>query len=132
MGWIRPEDMMPPQGLQVLLEVSGLWCGGIMSDHEYELGSWIIPDGKTEGYWFIHGAMEYCGRYYELIDPIVHAWMPLPKHFQPQEIFGEPEDDMMEHPMFTDDPEWLYKGDCVYEQMSLEDFMGMEASADDT
>ena len=31
---------------------------------------------------------------------------------------------MMEHAMFEDDPEWLYKDDCVYEQMTLEDFLG--------
>lgn len=123
MGWIKPEDKMPPAGLEVLLEVSGHWISGLIADHSFELGSWIIPSGKTVGHWFIHGATEYCGKYYELTDPTVHAWMPLPKHFEPQEIFdGEP--DMMEHAMFEDDPEWLYKGDAVYEQMSLEDFLG--------
>jgi len=25
--------------------------------------------------------------------------------------------------MFEDDPEWLYKDDCVYEQMTLEEFL---------
>ena len=29
----------------------------------------------------------------------------------------------MEHAMFEDEPEWLYKGDAVYEQMTLEDFL---------
>jgi hypothetical protein len=38
-------------------------------------------------------------------------------------MFGEPEDDLMEHAMFEDDPEWLYKGNCQYEQMSLEEFL---------
>lgn len=27
----------------------------------------------------------------------------------------------MEHAMFEDDPEWLYKGDAVYKQMTLEE-----------
>lgn len=30
---------------------------------------------------------------------------------------------VMEHAMFEDDPEWLYKGDAVYEQMSIEEFL---------
>jgi hypothetical protein len=38
-------------------------------------------------------------------------------------MFGEPEDDLMEHAMFEDDPELLYKGNCQYEQMSLEEFL---------
>lgn len=123
MGWIKPEDKMPPKGLDVLLEVSGTWTAGLIADHSFELGCWLVPDGKTEGRWFVHGAVEYCGNYHELIDPTVHAWMPLPEHFQPQEIFGEPSDDLMEHSMFEEDPDWLYKGDCVYEQMTLEDFL---------
>ena len=48
------------------------------------------------------------------------AWMPLPRHFEQMEIF-EPEPDMMEHALFEDNPDWLYKGAMVYEQMSLED-----------
>ena len=124
MGWIRPEDMMPPSGLEVLLEVSGYWTIGYLSDHAFKLGCWIgNPDGNREPFWLIHGAAEYCGKYHELTNPTVHAWMPLPKHFQPQEHFSQ-EEDLMEHPMFEkEDPEWLYKGDCVYEQMSLEDFL---------
>ena len=30
---------------------------------------------------------------------------------------------MMEHAMFEDDPDWLYKGDAVYEQMTLDEFL---------
>ena len=124
MGWIKPEDKMPPSGLNVLLEVSGIWVAGLQSDHSFEIGCWLgNPDGNREPFWLIHGAIEYCGKYYELTNPTVHAWMPLPGHFQPQEIFGEPSDDLMEHAMFEDDPDWLYKGDCVYEQMTLEDFL---------
>jgi hypothetical protein len=48
--------------------------------------------------------------------------MPLPKHYAAQEVF-EQEPDLLEHPMFEDDPEWLYKDDCVYEQMTLEEMM---------
>lgn len=116
MGWIKPEDKMPPSGLTVLLEVSGYWTDGLISDHDFEIGCWLgNPDGNREPFWVIHGAVEYCGKYHELTNPTVHAWMPLPEHFQPQEMFGEPEDDLMEHAMFEDDPEWLYKGDCKYE-----------------
>lgn len=123
MGWIKPEDQMPPSGLEVLLEVSGTWISGLVSDHSFEIGSWIgNPDGNREPFWLIHGAVEYCGKYYELTNPTVHAWMPLPKHFEPQEMFDQ-EPDMMEHAMFEDDPEWLYKGNCQYKQMNLEDFM---------
>lgn len=131
MGWIKPEDKMPPSGLLVLLEVSGYWTSNLIADHSFELGCWIgNPDGNRKPFWVIHGATEYCGKYYELDNPTVHAWMPLPKHFQPKEVFDQDED-MMEHPMFEDEPEWLYKDDCVYEQMSIEDFMEMEASAND-
>ena len=48
--------------------------------------------------------------------------MPLPKHFQAQKHFTQ-EPDLMEHSLWEDDPEWLYKGDAVYEQMSIEDFL---------
>lgn len=127
MGWIRPEDKMPPSGLEVLLEVSGWWTAGLVSDHNYELGTWIgNPDGGREPFWLIHGATEYCGKYHELINPIVHAWMPLPKHFEPNKVFDQ-EPDLMEHAMFEDDPEWLYKNDCVYEQMTLEEFLKGDA-----
>lgn len=116
MGWIEPSDRMPPEGLEVLLEVSG-WVQStiaLLADHSYYLGSWIHPTGDEEGHWFIHGEKIVC--------PKVHAWMPLPKHFQPQEHF-EQEEDLMEHAMFTEDPEWLYKGDAVYEQMTLDEFL---------
>jgi hypothetical protein len=110
---------MPPEGLEVLLELSGrCWDENdvyLICDHGFYIGSWIKPTRK-EGFWDIESE-------YELWDLKVHAWMPLPEHFQPQEMFGEPDDDLMNHSMFEDDPEWLYKGDCVYEQMNLEDFM---------
>lgn len=126
MGWIDIKDKYPPEGLLVLVEMSGssLDKNGCMvvSDHSFELASWVVPVEKTEGLWVFHGQ--------EYNFPKVFAWMPLPKHFQPNEVFDQDED-MMEHPMFEDDPEWLYKGDCVYEQMTLEDFMEMGASAND-
>lgn len=119
MGWIKPEDMMPPEGLRILLEVSGGGTGThgerIAADHCFFLGTWIVPEGKKEGFWSIDTEVK-------LWDLTIHAWMPLPKHFGQQEIF-EPEPDMMEHALFEDNPEWLYKGKAVYEQMSLEEFM---------
>ena len=128
MGWIDIKDKYPPEGLLVLVEMSGesttKYGNVVISDHEFQLASWVVPVGQTEGEWVWHGGRDY----YSL--PQVFAWMPLPKHFQPKEIFDQDED-MMEHPMFEDDPEWLYKGDCVYEQMTLEDFMEMEASANE-
>ena len=123
MGWIDINDKYPPQGLQVLLEVSGTFGGGLLADHSFYIGSWIVPQGKTEGNWLIYDNCDSDLGDNHLAYPTVHAWMPLPEHFQPQEIFGEPEDDLMEHAMFEDDPEWLYKGDYKYEQMSLEDFL---------
>ena len=124
MGWIDIKDKYPPEGLLVLVEMSGssLDENGCMvvSDHSFELAAWVVPVGKTEGLWVFHGQ--------EYNFPKVFAWMPLPKHFQPKEVFDQSED-MMEHPMFEDEPAWLYKGDCVYEQMTLEDFMEREASA---
>lgn len=124
MGWINIEDRYPPQGLQVLLEVSGNFGGGEIADHQFFIGTWIVPQGKTEGSWLIYDCCESPMGDEHMYYPTVHAWMPLPEHFQPQEIFGEPEDDLMEHAMFEDDPEWLYKGEYNYEQMSLEEFMG--------
>ena len=126
MGWIDIKDKYPPEGLLVLVEMSGssLDENGCMvvSDHSFELAAWVVPVGKTEGLWVFNGQ--------EYNFPQVFAWMPLPKHFQPKEVFGQDED-MMEHPQFEAEPEWLYKGDCVYEQMSIEDFMEMEVSTDD-
>ena len=123
MGWIRPEDKMPPQGLQVLVEASGMFTApyGLVADHSFFIGSWIVPSGKTEGEWLIWDASNNGDDDYHMFHPHVHAWMPLPKHYQQPEGGFEPEPDMMEHAMFEDDPDWLYKGAMVYEQMSLED-----------
>ena len=117
MGWIEPSDRMPPEGLYVLLEVSG-YCKSdiaLLADHDFYIGCWIHPEGKEEGFWSIDSETPP-------IIPTVHAWMPLPKHFQPNEHFGQ-EPDLMEHAMFEDEPEWLYKGDAVYEQMTMEEFL---------
>lgn len=120
MGWIDIKDKMPPEGLEVLLEVSGLGVGehgeAVQADHSFYLGCWIISDmPDDDGHWLLDSRSE-------IFDPTVHAWMPLPRHYQKQQVFTQ-EPDLMEHAMFEDDPDWLYKGDCVYEQMSLEDFM---------
>ena len=125
MGWIEPQDRMPPEGLEVLLEVSGKFSGpvNIKADHGFYLGCWMSPVGE-EPKWFIDDAYEGSnGDVEHMLDPVVHAWMPLPRHFQPQEVFTQ-EEDLMEHAMFEDEPDWLYKGDAVYEQMSLEDLFG--------
>ena len=123
MGWIEPSDRMPPQGLNVLLEVSGSISSpySMVADHAFYIGSWIVPSGHTEGEWLIWDSCDE--ENYHLICPEVHAWMPLPKHFQRTQIFTD-EPDMMEHAMFEDDPEWLYQGDAVYEQMSLDEWLG--------
>lgn len=123
MGWIDINESYPPQGLHVLLEVSGRYSAGysLIADHMFCIGSWIIPHGQNEGHWLIYDSCDEDNNHISY--PEVHAWMPLPKHFQPQEEFDQ-EEDLMEHAMFEDDPEWLYKGDAVYEQMSLEDFLG--------
>ena len=116
MGWIVPEDMMPPNCLRVLVEVSGC-CNeiGVYADHSLHIGQWIISEDEKEGEWFIDSSNE-------ISFPTVHAWMPLSKHFAPREMFAQ-SPDMMEHSMLDDEPEWLYKGDAVYEQMSLEDWL---------
>ena len=121
MGWITPEDRMPPEGLHVLLEVSGIFSAayGLVADHSFYLGSWIVPHGETEGHWLIYDSCDEENNH--IIYPKVHAWMPLPKHYQQVEMGFEPEPDMMEHSLFEDDPEWLYNGDAVYEQMSMEE-----------
>lgn len=124
MGWIDVNDRMPPEGLQVLLEVSGRYSGetNLVADHSFFLGCWLTPVGH-ESQWMIDDAYEdCCGDVQHIYNPTVHAWMPLPRHFQPQEIFDQ-DPDLMEHAMFEDDPPWLYQGDAVYEQMSLEDFL---------
>lgn len=121
MGWIDINEKYPPQGLDVLLEVSGEICAPyrMFADHAFFIGSWIVPEGQTEGDWLIYDSCNDDN--YHFTNPTVHAWMPLPKHFAEPE---DQDDDGMEHAMFEDDPEWLYKGDAVYEQMSLEDFLG--------
>ena len=121
MGWIDPHDKMPPEGLQVLLELSGRSIDEhgvhLVSDHDFYLGSWIHPAREEKGHWLIE-----CKN--EIWALRIHAWMPLPKHYQQKEMTYEPEeDDLMEHAMFEDDPEWLYKGGAVYEQITLEDFL---------
>ncbi len=119
MGWIDIHDRMPPEGLEVLLEVSGQFTAqyGVVADHNFYIGSWIVPHGKTDGNWLLwdnsNGDTE--GRDGHLYDPIVHAWMPMPEHFAPKEMGFEQDPDLMEHSIFEDDPEWLYKGDYVYE-----------------
>lgn len=120
MGWIRPEDRMPPEGLQVLLEVSGLTTApySVVWDHGFCLGCWLVPEGK-EGLWYLTDGNE---ENHHIINPTVHAWMPLPRHFEAPEKGFSYEEDLMEHAMFEDDPEWLYKDDCVYEQMTIEDW----------
>lgn len=120
MGWIKPNDRIPPEGLRVLVEVSGSGTGThgerIAADHCFFLGAWIVPEGKKEGFWAIDTEVK-------LWDLTIYAWMPLPKHFEQMEIF-EPEPDMMEHALFEENPEWLYHGDAVYEQMTLEEVFG--------
>lgn len=32
--------------------------------------------------------------------------------------------------MFENEPEWLYKGDCVYEQMTIEDWLRENGGAE--
>lgn len=118
MSWIKPEDKMPPEGLYVLVEMSGYGTGDkgerIVADHSFYLATWIHPVGKDQGEWFIESTSDYWS-------PTVHAWMPLPRHYEAPEHSEDPEDDMMEHAMFEEDPEWLYKDDAVYEQMTLEE-----------
>jgi hypothetical protein len=124
MSWIALNEMYPPQGLEVLIEASGRLFGanyqGIF-DHTFFIASWIIPKHEKEGHWLIY---DNCGEGEGHIGCVtVHAWMPLPKHYQQKDMAWEPPEDMMEHAMFEDEPEWLYKGDCVYEQMTLEEFL---------
>lgn len=121
MGWIDMNDEKHrlPRGMSALLEVSGRLVGNggqiYYADHDFYIGAWVQPhDGEVE--WVINSENTW-------LDITVHAWMPLPKHYQPREKFGQ-ESDLMEHPLFENDPKWLYRGDVVYEQMSIEDFLG--------
>lgn len=122
MGWIEPNDRMPPEGLSVLVEMSGRGTDDIgvqiVVDHDFYLASWIHPIGEEKGRWLIETTSNYWSTE-------IHAWMPLPKHYQQKELGFEPEPDMMEHAMFEDDPEWLYKADAVYEQMTLEEVFNL-------
>ena len=122
MSWIDPKHRMPPAGLQVLLEVSGRYSGFVhmVADHDFYLGSWINPEDR-EPFWMIEDASD--GFDEHILDPVVHAWMPLPRHYQPNERGFTQEEDLMEHAMFEDDPDWLYKDDAVYEQRTIEDFL---------
>ena len=124
MGWIDVNDRMPPSGLEVLVEASGYITQSIVADHSFFIGCWIgNPDGGREPFWHLEYAYnEYKDHWASFDDPTVHAWMPLPKHYQPQENFTQ-DDDLMEHAMFEDDPEWLYKDDAVYTQMTIEEFL---------
>lgn len=113
MSWINTEEMMPPQGLLVLLEVSGWYNSpfAMVADHDFYLGSWLGDKG-----WLIDDASEGCEHH--ITNPTVHAWMPLPKHFAKKELgFSEDETDMMEHAMFEEDPKCLYRT----EKMSYQD-----------
>lgn len=120
MGWIDASDKLPPEGLNVLVEASGYGRGthgeNIVADHDFFLGTWLHPVGEDEGEWFIDSETHY-------YSTKVHAWMPLPKHYQQKERDEDPEEDMMEHALFEDDPDWLYKGEAVYEQMTLDEFL---------
>ena len=125
MGWINADEQLPPEGLQVLVEVSGSYSGNysMFADHDFYIASWIKPE-REKGFWLIYDETPP-GTYeteQHLIDPKVFAWMPLPKHYQPKEHFKE-NGDMMEHALFEDDPGFLYKGDFIFEQMSIEEFL---------
>lgn len=123
MGWIDATKQLPPKGLSVFLEVSGYYSGGwgVVADHDFYIGSYNVPKGETEGQWLIYDATEIDhGHIYQ---PTVHAWMPLPKHYAPKEKGFSQNPDLMEHAFFEDDPDYLYKGEYVYEQMTLEEFL---------
>lgn len=124
MGWIRPEDRMPPSGLLVLIEASGYITNSLIADHDYYLATWIDnPDGGRDPFWLVHGSSEdYLGHLVRFEDPEVHAWMPLPKHYQKPRHTAAPAN-MMEYPMFESSPDWLYKGEAVWEQRTIEDVL---------
>lgn len=126
MSWIPIEDKLPPRGLTVLLEASGSYTGPgtQLADHDFFIGSRLSPKGGHDQ-WLIY---DNCGDDgHHLIYPKVHAWMPLPKHYELRENFSQ-DPDLMEHAMFEKDPEWLYKGDAVWEgqQMSIEEYLQQE------
>ena len=119
MGWIDAKEQLPPEGLEVLVEASGIishkYCT-LYADHDFYIAMWIHPVGEKEGNWTLEGE--------DFVTYEVHAWMPLPEHYQAKERFGEEGDDLFEHALFEDkDPDYLYKGKYTYEQMSLDDFL---------
>ena len=103
----------------MLVEVSGYGRDdkgvSIFADHSFHIATWIVPAREDHGHWLIDTSSKFW-------EPTIHAWMPLPKHYEKSE---NDEPDMMEHAMFEDDPEWLYKDDAVYEQMTLEEVFGL-------
>lgn len=118
MGWIDVNDKMPPEGLDVLLEVSGTYDTKVaqFADCGFYIGAWIIENKSGQGEWLI---WDNCGEGSgHLINPHVRAWMPLPDHYRPEAAPGE---DLKEHALFEDDPDWLYKGDAVYEQGNIDE-----------
>lgn len=120
MSWIPISEKLPPRGLDVLLEVSGRYSApySIIADHSFFIGSLIKTEPEIE--WLIWDSCDEDNHH--ILFPEVHAWMPLPRHYQQPETF-EPSEDGMEHAMFEDDPDYLYKGSAVYEQMSIEEFL---------
>lgn len=126
MGWINSKEQLPPEGLQVLVEASGQFdsCYSSFADHDFFIATWIKPE-REEGFWNIYDSTKPLIHEKEshLINPTIFAWMPLPEHYQPKEMFGEPDDDLFEHAQFESDPDYLYKGEYNYEQMSLDDFL---------
>ena len=80
MGWIDLKDKYPPEGLLVLVEMSGRSLNEngciVISDHSFNLASWIVPYG-SEGKWVFHGQ--------DYSFPEVYAWMPLPEPYRESE-----------------------------------------------
>ena len=126
MGWIPIEQRMPPEALHVLMEISGMTTDShgctCYYDHGFVIGCWIIPQGEKEVRWLLNTREE-------VYDPEIHAWMPLPKHYQPQKMFSQ-DPDLMEHSILRDDDPEMYQGEYVYEQMSLEEFLKGEVTHD--
>ena len=126
MGWIDPKDKLPPEGLNVLVEASGTYSGvgyAMVADHDLFIAFRVNKEDNQESEWILYDG---CGENSHIYYPTIHAWMPLPRHYQPCEMGFTEDPDLMEHSMFENDPEWLYKGDCVYKQMSLSDFLAQK------
>lgn len=122
MAWISTSDKLPPRGLEVLLEVSGNISApySLIADHAFYIGSLIKNTEEDGQQWLIYDSCDE--ENYHLIYPKVHAWMPLPRHYEPPENF-KTEEDLLEHAMFEKDPDYLYKGDAVYEQITIEEVL---------